>query len=235
MIIAKRKKASNRKRYFLRLLKNDREVRQIILNIVKEELIADACQLKNSDEYASEEKDELQPQAIDNKLAALVDSQSNLEYIKKEELEKLRSSLQEFENKYYDLDKTYSSFLSLDNNIINMFDSIIDFSTPISFLVSGTDLSNLNLMYEKICMQWKLFDEETLDILRNAFDFLFENYSSVNPDYMRIETAVDDIFDHNIHERTANSPPVGKISQVILAGYTNKLGTKIIKSFVVVG
>lgn len=138
-------------------------------------------------------------------------------------------------DRYRDLEDAFSQFHRLDSDIRNSFQSILNASSPIAFLLSGSDLENIRLYFEKVCMEWEKYSDDTLQILNNVFDYLFEQFRINHPEYHRIETFEGETFNLEKHDRTSSSPPVGKIKRIIISGYTNQTGSKKMKSYVEIG
>ena len=84
-------------------------------------------------------------------------------------------------------------------------------------------------------MEWEKYSDDTLQILNNVFDYLFEQFRINHPEYHRIETFEGETFNLEKHDRTSSSPPVGKIKRIIISGYTNQTGSKKMKSYVEIG
>ncbi len=203
------------KKNLLYLIKNDSEVREALsLNYVP----TASC-------YGTEYRkvDEEKIQALHDEIQAL-----------ETENRKLSLQLSECEN-YLKLDTVYKSFCSLESDALKSFKSIVNISTPLSFVLSVADIDNLRLFFEKLCMEWEKYNGETLEILNEVFDFGFEQYCTIHSGYCRINTVAGEDFDLNKHTRTADSLPVGKVTKVIIKGFTNKSGTKKLKSYVEIG
>ncbi len=143
--------------------------------------------------------------------------------------------LRQYRESYSALDEAFRKYCGISETILASFQSIICTATPLSFLLSGASLENLQLFFEKISMEWKKYDAETLCILNAVFDFLFTQFQTLYPTYHRIDTEIGMEFDLEKHTRTSDSLPVGRITKVIIAGYTNENGTKTMKSFVEIG
>ena len=148
---------------------------------------------------------------------------------------KAKTEIDRYRETYGALEDAFSQFHRLDSNIRNSFQSILNASSPIAFLLSGSDLENIRLYFEKVCMEWEKYSDDTLKILNNVFDYLFEQFRINHPEYHRIETFEGETFNLEKHDRTSSSPPVGKIKRIIISGYTNQTGSKKMKSYVEIG
>lgn len=146
-----------------------------------------------------------------------------------------KTEIDRYQKTYGALEAAFSKFHRLDSNIRNSFQSILNASSPITFLLSGSDLENIRLYFEKVCMEWEKYSDDTLKILNNVFDYLFEQFRINHPEYHRIETFEGETFNLEKHDRTSSSPPVGKIKRIIISGYTNQTGSKKMKSYVEIG
>lgn len=176
-----------------------------------------------------------------NAHAATKEKQRKLEEEKTQllaELEAIQTRCRTAENtleKYNQLETIYRKYCSLSAVVLKAYDFIINRQSSIAFVLSGSNADNIKLFYEKICMEWKKYDDDILNTLNEVFDYLFEMFQVNHPNYSRIKTVVGDEFRLELHTRTADSLPVGKITQVIISGYTNDSGTKKNKSFVKIG
>ena len=146
-----------------------------------------------------------------------------------------KTEIDRYRETYGALEDAFSQFHRLDSDIRNSFQSILNASSPIAFLLSGSDLENIRLYFEKVCMEWEKYSDDTLKILNNVFDYLFEQFRINHPEYHRIETFKGETFNLEKHDRTSSSPPVGKIKRIIISGYTNQTGSKKMKSYVEIG
>lgn len=146
-----------------------------------------------------------------------------------------KTEIDRYRETYGALKDAFSQFHRLDSDIRNSFQSILNASSPITFLLSGSDLENIRLYFEKVCMEWEKYSDDTLKILNNVFDYLFEQFRINHPEYHRIETFEGETFNLEKHDRTSSSPPVGKIKRIIISGYTNQTGSKKMKSYVEIG
>lgn len=151
------------------------------------------------------------------------------------EYDKAKTEIDRYRETYGALEDAFSQFHRLDSDIRNSFQSILNASSPITFLLSGSDLENIRLYFEKVCMEWEKYSDDTLQILNDVFDYLFEQFRINHPEYHRIETFESETFNLEKHDRTSSSPPVGKIKRIIISGYTNQTGSKKMKSYVEIG
>ena len=151
------------------------------------------------------------------------------------EYNEAKTEIDRYRETYGALEDAFSQFHRLDSDIRNSFQSILNASSPIAFLLSGSDLENIRLYFEKVCMEWEKYSDDTLKILNNVFDYLFEQFRINHPEYHRIETFKGETFNLEKHDRTSSSPPVGKIKRIIISGYTNQTGSKKMKSYVEIG
>lgn len=148
---------------------------------------------------------------------------------------KAKTEIDRYRETYGALEDAFSQFHRLGSDIQTSFQSILNASSPITFLLSGSDLENIRLYFEKVCMEWEKYSDDTLKILNNVFDYLFEQFRINHPEYHRIETFEGETFNLEKHDRTSSSPPVGKIKRIIISGYTNQTGSKKMKSYVEIG
>lgn len=146
-----------------------------------------------------------------------------------------KTEIDRYQETYGALEAAFSQFHRLDSDVQTSFQSILNASSPITFLLSGSDLENIRLYFEKVCIEWEKYSDDTLKILNNVFDYLFEQFRINHPEYHRIETFEGETFNLEKHDRTSSSPPVGKIKRIIISGYTNQTGSKKMKSYVEIG
>lgn len=140
-----------------------------------------------------------------------------------------------YQTTYGALETAFSQFHNLSGDIQESFQTIVNGASPIAFLLSGSNRENIRLFFEKVCMEWEKYSDNTLQVLNEIFDYLFEQFRINNPEYHRIETVREEEFRMEKHTRTAGSPPVGKVKRIIISGYTNESGNKKVKSYVEIG
>lgn len=168
---------------------------------------------------------------------AEIDKNTITSLINDNELLKKRTSSLEVINSIYkdnfqSLFDIYKKYIELGKEITLSFDAIVNTTSPMLFLLSISNSDNLKLFIERLHMEWKKYNESDLRILNQVFDFAFEQFRLINPEYHRIKTNVGEDLNIDKHIRTADSLPVGKITKVIIEGYTNETGTKKVKSYV---
>lgn len=150
----------------------------------------------------------------------------------KDRFEQNCSRLQETFGKYLDLEMIFRKYKNLDDDIRRVYRTIINDSCVNGFLLSGAEFENIELFFQKVCMEYRKYNENTLGVLNEVFDYLFEQFRINHSDYKRISTEVGENFDLDSHTRTSDSSPVGRVKRVIIKGYKNTSGTKKAKSFV---
>lgn len=151
----------------------------------------------------------------------------------REEKDKLKKDLTYYKENFSSLVDNYRLFNQLNDNISASFGSIVNNSSPMAFLLSGADYETIRLYFEKVSMEWKKYNNSTLTALNSIFDFFFEQFRLNNPEFRRIGAEEGQDFSLDMHTRTSDSKPVGKIRRVIIDGYEN--GNKKIKSLVEIG
>lgn len=143
-----------------------------------------------------------------------------------EELEKFKEKNLFYKNKYSSLEKIYNNYISLDENIKNHFEGLINKENTLTFLVSGSSGKNLSLIFETISIHCSTYNSETLDVLRSMFDFFFEFFNTIeNNKYHRNGTQKGDYFDESVHSRISGGIR-GEISEVLIDGYYSESETK---------
>lgn len=245
--------------YFLELLWHDKEIQDKISDLAspcteQSEIISqetlnnlqnELAELQNKNRELEKRFEQVQQenQQLNNKLAELESKLAESEEMQK----KLKNEIVTVENEKNSLEKdltyyqdnfsallhNYSLFKQLENSTAESFRSIINDSSPMAFLLSGADYEAVRLYFEKISMEWKKYDSCNLEILNSIFDFFFEQFRLNNPDYKRLNAETGQDFNLDLHTRTSDSMPVGKIRRIIINGYEN--GNKKIKSFVEIG
>lgn len=199
--------------------------------------------LQDELERANKTNSDLQ-QKLETARTEQIDSDKEIDRLHKEldasttlqtEYDEAKTEIDRYQKTYGALEAAFSQFHRLDSNIRNSFQSILNASSPITFLLSGSDLENIRLYFEKVCMEWEKYSDDTLQILNDVFDYLFEQFRINHPEYHRIETFESETFNLEKHDRTSSSPPVGKIKRIIISGYTNQTGSKKMKSYVEIG
>lgn len=244
----KHRKLKNKiKIIFLQLL-DDLEIQEKIRSIFGREPhtstnTVELQHLQDELKRANKTNSDLQ-QKLETARTEQIDSDKKIDRLHKEldasttlqtEYNEAKTEIDRYQETYGALEAAFSQFHRLDSNIRNSFQSILNASSPITFLLSGSDLENIRLYFEKVCMEWEKYSDDTLQILNDVFDYLFEQFRINHPEYHRIETFESETFNLEKHDRTSSSPPVGKIKRVIISGYTNQTGSKKMKSYVEIG
>ena len=236
------------KNIFLQLL-DDLEIQEKIRSIFGGEPHTsniDTAELQHLQEELEQAKKEISglQQEVETARTEQIDSNKEIDRLHKEldasttlqtEYDEAKTEIDRYRETYGALEDAFSQFHRLDSNIRNSFQSILNASSPIAFLLSGSDLENIRLYFEKVCMEWEKYSDDTLQILNDVFDYLFEQFRINHPEYHRIETFESETFNLEKHDRTSSSPPVGKIKRIIISGYTNQTGSKKMKSYVEIG
>jgi len=150
----------------------------------------------------------------------------------KDRFEQQCSKLQETFGKYLEVEIIFSKYKKLDEDIRKSYRTIINDSSWEGFLISGAEFENIELFFQKVCMEYRKYNDNTLGTLNEVFDYLFEQFRINHKDYSRISTEIGQNFDLDSHTRTSDSSPVGRVKRVIIKGYKNTSGTKKAKSFV---
>lgn len=219
------------KSVLISLLKDDKDVQETIYQLINSEnkrLSDDKSELQKQIDLNEKELNNLRNENI--RLNYDKSEQQKQISLKEKELTDLRDDNNKLNKRYRCLDEMYEKFCSLDDEMIRSFQLIINTSSATSFLISGTDFEALNLYFKKVCMEYKKYNDEQMRILNDVFDYLFDEFNKLNVEYSRNDTIVDDEFDGCIHARTADSLPVGKITKVIMRGFSNE--HTLVKSFV---
>ena len=239
----------DRVRKILLQLLDETGVQEKIRSIFREEPHTsniDTAELQHLQEELEQAKKEISglQQEVETARTEQIDSDKKIDRLHKEldasttlqtEYNEAKTEIDRYQKTYGALEAAFSQFHRLDSNIRNSFQSILNASSPITFLLSGSDLENIRLYFEKVCMEWEKYSDDTLQILNDVFDYLFEQFRINHPEYHRIETFDSETFNLEKHDRTSSSPPVGKIKRIIISGYTNQTGSKKMKSYVEIG
>lgn len=226
-----KEKSSQRKwkERILSLLK-DNEIRKAIREIISETLSAlDSPEAKAAQERNQQFMEE--NQTLRKEQDELKESNQQLQQALKTEQEKV----QKLQHDYAAFDtmlEAYRKYNRLDEKRKIEYQQLIDLQSPLSFLLTGTSEENVKLIHDRIVMDWNKYDDSTLQILTETFDFLFQQCCVCHPDYARLEVQPGEPFENEVHMRTPDSPPVGTIEKVILKGYRN--GNRLVKKSLVV-
>lgn len=242
----KYRKLKNKIKIIVLQLLDDLEIQEKIRSIFREEPHTsniDTAELQHLQEElkrANEKISDLQKEvetartkqiASDEEIANLRETNTTLQ----NKCNEAKTEIDRYRETYGALEDAFSQFHRLDSDVQTSFQSILNASSPITFLLSGSDLENIRLYFEKVCMEWEKYSDDTLQILNDVFDYLFEQFRINHPEYHRIETFESETFNLEKHDRTSSSPPVGKIKRIIISGYTNQTGSKKMKSYVEIG
>lgn len=149
------------------------------------------------------------------------------------EIASLSEDLGYYKKTYSSLEETYGLFRQLESSIADSFRSIINDTSPETFLISGVNIDNISLLFGRIIMWWNRYDDFTLKALVEIFDFFSGKFGEMHSEYTRINAQVGQAFSLDIHTRTSDSKPAGTVRRVIIDGYEYK-GKKT-KSLVEVG
>lgn len=179
-------------------------------------------------------------QALNNEKEKRAHMEQEKEYLEKELqlIEKDRKVLRRdnecFLENYGTLNDHYQSYISLGKEIHKELSRVLSTASPDQFLCWGSQWGNIEALWQfmDISLVQNRHGLETIEVLRDIFDYLFELYSNATGNYERISTAVGDIFDEECHKRFGESRVSGRITQVLLQGYRGVYNKKIQKSIV---
>lgn len=209
----------------------DEEVKEKISNVKADsqetEILKDMLTEKEKEIHELKKRAE-RAESENEKAEQVISRLTNDKEELREELKKEKSK-PKFDER---LAEAYGEYCELPQEIRENLSNILSGENPVEFVLKGSEYA-LQL-YERISMDWKVFDSETLKSMNKIFDYLFEQFCVLNHGYKRLHVEAGKPFDMNEHIRTADSCPSGIVKKVILCGYEDNNGKKA-KSLVKVG
>ena len=153
------------------------------------------------------------------------------------EREKISAECNYFREAYAELDAAYKNYLSLNANLRYQLAGIFgDAETVQGFLIGAANENHLNDFWDYL--RYSLNDNrlsaDDAKILTGLFDFCFEalNRSSREPIYSRLKIERGSRFDNRTMTRTSSSRQLGRVKEILLAGYVDRVGNVIRPSLV---
>lgn len=148
---------------------------------------------------------------------------SELKEIYQEKISKLENQnmiLQYYVERYGEIEKYYELYLSLEEEIHNDLKRVLRIESVEMFFSSGVQLNNIEALWSYIAGKLNVFEEATLDKLRELFDYLFSIYIKIDSKYERQVVKIGDEFDEEFHSRMGGTV-AGNVKQILLLGYRN--------------
>lgn len=151
-----------------------------------------------------------------------------------------REKVDYYKNNYASLDGVYKKYLGLDENIRHQLAGIFGKGDTVQgFFCGAVQEAHLKSLWEFIChgINNHRWDENVKNDLKGIFDFAFDavNRGSREPTFLLIETPKGASFDMSTMQRTSDSKQLGRVQEVLLRGYKNRVGTVVAQSLVVIG
>lgn len=145
------------------------------------------------------------------------------------ELEKINieHSANVYKSNYEKLDSIYSKYLQLGDVIHKQLERVLNpeenaVDSAELFFGFGIQEKNLITLWDIIATNADTYAKlEKIEDLIDIFEYFFECYKKIT--YKQVEInipIVGDIYDERFHTRTGNSNATGKITKVILTGFT---------------
>lgn len=224
------------------LEKNLSWLRRRILNLDDYVPREEVESLKNNLAVISRERDNLQAQCKDlkNYAASLDDELSTMkDYLltAKDQVKKISDECNYYREAYADLDAVYKNYRALNGNIRYQLAGIFgDAETVQGFLIGAANEKHLSDFWDYL--RYSLNDgrisADDAKILKEIFDFCFDalNHSSREPIFLRLNAQRGSRFDNRTMMRTSDSQQLGRVQNVLLAGYSDRVGNVIRPSLV---
>ena len=149
-------------------------------------------------------------------------------------MERTTEELERYQTQFGTPMQSYTKYWQLSDTIRQQFNGLIDASSAVAFLVTGSEERNIPQIFDHICEEWEKYNASTLEMLNAVFDVLFKVFQVRHPDYRRIETAEGESYDASKHMSTSAGTQSGVISRVIVRGFENQSGSVRKKSLVTV-
>lgn len=157
---------------------------------------------------------------------------SNLELLKKENLEleqkvKFYSDIFEDDLKYYDI------FSKLNSNTKESLAGIFKNDTLEGFIACGIQEKNINNLWEYI--KTEIVNNNDVEALVSIYYYLFKKFTLAFPVFEIQDINISDNFDNQEHiKHNSSKNSSGKIEKILLKGYINTKTSKVIKQSLVV-
>lgn len=154
----------------------------------------------------------------------------------KEELDAIKTGYERLQKSFEGPIFCYEQYSKLSESTKDGLSNVISCKSVSLFIATCTNADNLKKVWEYT--KEILGDNskhEDVEILKLVFDYFFDlyNQSLVEPSYKRDKTDVGDDYDDEYHVRSRESATSGRISKVLLKGYSSiNTGRIICKSVV---
>ena len=213
------------------LEKNLSWLRRAILNLDDYVPLEEFATLQEREKVLLREKNSLQVE-LATSTRRLEAAEENLRGLKK-----ISAECDYYRETYADLDAAYKNYLSLDEKIRYQLAGIFgDAQTVQGFLIGAANEKHLDDFWDYL--RYSLNDNRLSNadskILTELFDFCFGalNNSSREPIYSRLNTERGSRFNSLTMTRTSNSRQLGRVQNVLLEGYADRVGNIIRQSLV---
>ena len=246
----------------IEILRNDNDIRNEILNLVKKEinLYEDKVVEAHNPEY---EKLKEKYKNLDEQYEKICEKKEELKgelKSAKDEYNYLKQEYDSLDEKYRNLSDEKQTVLNEKNNleqkvqgIMTTYDLYVNLGEEVHerlervlnpgkkmcddvtlFLGFGFQEGNITALWELIVANLDFYEERgKLNDMITIFNYFLEKYEKITYKPIEINTPhVGDIFNERYHIRTSNSCATGRITKVILTGFT--IGKNINKKALVV-
>ena len=222
-------------------LQSDIDEEIAALNREKEQVIEDLKKKhkKAMEEMAEEHQREIREtkeeyeERLRQKNSELADYCSSVE----RELRKAKENkaeLARWQSDYSDLAAAFSNFSALSQKHRDAIAGIFGgCDTPLDFLCGSVQKGHLEQLWDYVSDELDTSDleEQEADLLSALFDFSFDavNRSQREPLFRRLTAPQGAAFDGDTMGRTADSPQLGRVKQMIFAGFAHEVTGSVVR------
>lgn len=152
-----------------------------------------------------------------------------------EQVEMNREELERWRNDYGQLASAYESFLALASHHREALEGIFGgCDTPLDFFCGAMQKAHLEQLWDYVSGELGTSDEdehEDLFLLSTLFDFSFNavNRSQREPLFKRFAVPQGAVFDGDTMGRTSDSPQLGRVKQLVFAGFAHEVTGNVVR------
>lgn len=195
-------------------------------------------QLREQNDKLEQEKEQLNiaMRQLNLSNTRLEESSAKLQMREKELFDRAdaqRKTIAFYESYYANIDYFYRSYNNLNLSVHEELSGVLNKENPELFLVSGMQWTNIEKLWEFIGSKFGVYEDGQMYPLIEMWEYFFNTYCKISPNYERLKVKVGEEFDENLHTLSDNSSAEkGTIAEVMLWGYRDKTEGVIKKSIV---
>ena len=148
--------------------------------------------------------------------------------------DKTKGELARWQNSYGELEIAYQNFSALSEKHRQAVDGIFGgCATPMDFLYGSVQKGHLEQLWDYLKgeLESENMDEQEGKLLTALFDFSFDavNRSQNEPLYRTLDVPKGSAFNNYTMGRTATSPQLGRVKQLVFAGFSHEVTGSVVR------